>query len=159
MKIKHLIIGGTIILAVYVSFLLKRQFDLLKKAQIKIVNFRIHGLLTKNASLELIIKITNNSDIDLMANNGKFDVFLNQTKISTIPVPITKKLDARSFIEVPLNIRFNPALVIQQGMQALISDPKNVVVSVKGKINVVSSGIAFNNIKIDETMLLSEIIK
>lgn len=159
MKAKPVIILFSIAIMSYLGFLLYTQYLLLKQTCVKIVKYTLTGILTKQAALNLVLKITNNSDIDLQANNGKFDVYLNNIYIANVPITITKKLNAKSTIELPLNVYFNPATVIKQGVQSILHDPNNIAITIKGKINVVSNYISINNIKINETIMLSDILK
>lgn len=159
MKAKSLILVAILAAAVgYAGFLLARQISLLKKTCIKMVSYQLNGILTRNASLVIKLQVSNNSDIDLQAKNGKFDIYLNDTFISTVPIAITQTLRAHSTISLPITAYFNPATVIKEGFQSLIQDPNNIAISIKGKISVLSSVIAINNLKIDKTIMLSEIL-
>lgn len=159
MRAKPLIITALIAAAAYAGFVIARQVSLLKSTGIKIISYKLNGIFTRNASLYLLLKISNNSDIDLQAKSGKFDVYLNNIFIAGVPVTVTETLNAKSSINVPLTAYFNPATVIQQGLQTLVSNPQNVTLTIKGKVSVQSSFIAINNLKINETMLLSDILK
>lgn len=158
MKAKHVIIIALLVAATYGGFLLARQISLLKKTCIKLINYQLNGLLTRNATLTVMLQVSNNSDIDLQAKNGNFDVYLNGIFISHVPIAITQTLKAHSTIQLPITAYFNPATVIKEGFQSLITDPTNIAISIKGKISVMSSVIAINNLKIDKTIFLSEIL-
>lgn len=159
MKAKPVIMLFILAIAGYLGFLLYRQLNLLKKTCIKIVGCNLNGLLTKSASLNIVLSITNNSDIDLQAQNGKFQFLLNNIPVAKVNIPITKTLNAHQSIQLPLTAYFNPSTVIKQGIQSLLSDPNNIIIGINGKVSVISSGIAFNNIKISEKFMLSDLLK
>lgn len=159
MKAKPFVIIALLAVATYVGFILARQVNLLKKTAIKILSYQLGGILTKQASLSVLLQITNNSDIDLQGKNASFDICLNDAFISKVEVPLTQALMAHKTITLPLTAYFNPALVVKQGLQSLLYDPKNVRLNIKGKVTVLSSIIAINNLKIDETIRLSDILK
>jgi LEA14-like dessication related protein len=156
---KPLILLLLLAAAAYAGFVIARQVSLLKKTCIKIVSYTLSGVLTKQASLSVMLQITNNSDIDLQAKNGNFDIYLNNVFISKVQVPITQALNKHQTIQLPLTAYFNPGTVITQGLQSLLSNPSNVRLTIKGKVSVMSSIIAINNLKIEETILLQDILK
>lgn len=159
MKAKPMIIFLGLLGLGYGAFLLYVQMLLLKKTCIKVVKYSLAGVLTKQASLTLTLQVTNNSDIDLQAKKGSFKIYLNDVFISDVPVTITKVVKAHSTVEIPLVAYFNPVALVKQGLQTLLNSPDNIKIRVAGKVNVTSNYIAINNLKIDETLLLSEILQ
>lgn len=159
MKAKHIVISAIVLALGYGAWILYLQMQLLKTTCIKMVGYQLQGIATQSASLTITLSIKNNSDINLLARNGNFDIFINDNYIANVPIKVAKTIASNSTIQLPVTAYFNPKEVIKKGLQAIVSSGSNARVTLRGSIGVISNVIAVNNIKVDQTLTLNEILQ
>ena len=122
------------------------------------VSHRLSGLFSKNATLSITLRIINKSDIALMATGEHFDIYINNNYIASLQQEHKTVLAANSATDITLNANFDPTTLLQQGFAAISKNLNAVTIRIKGKLNVKTSVISVNNIKVDTSMTLAQIL-
>ncbi len=122
------------------------------------VNHRLTGLLSKNAQLSITLRITNKSDIDLLATGEVFDIYINNNFVAKLNQSDRHVLARNSSTDITLTANFDPSNLVKQGFAAIAQDFNRVNIRIKGKLNIKTSIISVNNLKVDTSMTLAQII-
>jgi len=158
MKPKYILISALLLAATYGGYLLFNQITLLKKTCVKMVNHRLTGLLSKNAQLSITLRITNKSDIDLLATGEIFDIYINNNFVAKLNQSNKHVIARNSSTDITLTANFDPSNLVKQGFAAIAQDFNQVRIRIKGKFNIKTSIISVNNLSIDTSMTLAEIL-
>lgn len=158
MKPKYVLIGSLLLAASYGAYMLFNQVKLLKQTCVKMVNHRLTGLFSNMAQLSITLRVVNKSDIDLLATNENFDIYINNVFVANMKQSRQTMLARNSATDIVLNASFDPKNLVQQGIAALAQNFNAVTISIKGKLNVKTSLISVNNLKVDTTMTLAQIL-
>lgn len=158
MKVKYIVISALLLAATYGGYLLYNQITLLKQTCVKMVNHRLTGLLSKNAQLSITLRITNKSDIDLLATGEVFDIYINNNFIAKLNQSDRHVLTRNASTDITLTANFDASNLLKQGFAAIAQDFNRVNIRIKGKLNIKTSIISVNNLKVDTSMTLAQII-
>lgn len=145
--------------AAYGSFVAVQQLQLLNQSCVKPSGFRFEKIGLRYARLVLGLRVINKTDIDFTITNEKFDVYLNGAFVSSIRQASNKPLLKNTPVDLQLLIEFDPLAVLRGAAQSMIQNQGNVLVQLKGRITVRSKYLVLNNIKINESFSLAEIMK
>lgn len=158
MKLKPILISLLIAGIGYGAAVLYRQVTLLKNSCVKLASYRFQKFSLKDATLIIKITIKNNSDIDLTIKNTDLNANINGTFVSKITNKENVTLSKKSETNIDLTINFNPTQVIKTGLSEIFTTGTDLQINIQGKLTVVSSLILISNLKIDETIKLSDIL-
>lgn len=158
MKPKYILISALLLAATYGGYLLFNQITLLQKTCVKMVNHRLTGLLSKNAQLSITLRITNKSDIDLLATGEVFDIYINNNFVAKLNQSDRHVLARNASTDITLTANFDASNLLKQGFAAIAQDFNRVNIRIKGKLNIKTSIISVNNLKVDTSMTLAQII-
>jgi len=155
--LKPILITLLIAGAFYGSVVLYGQLVLIKKIKHKFFKHRFSYFNFTNARLIVTLEITNTSDIDFVIKNGNFNIFMNNVFVSTV-ITGSSVLKKQSPATIDLQIDFNPTQVFKNAITALMSNPGNIKITVDGNVTLLSNFMILNNLKINKTFALSEIL-
>lgn len=158
MKVKYIVVSALLLAATYGGYLLYNQITLLKQTCVKMVNHRLTGLLSKNAQLSITLRITNKSDIDLLATGEVFDIYINNNFVAKLNQSDRHVLTRNASTDITLTANFDASNLLKQGFAAIAQDFNRVNIRIKGKLNIKTSIISVNNLKVDTSMTLAQII-
>jgi len=158
MKAKYIVVSALLLAATYGGYLLYNQITLLKQTCVKMVNHRLTGLLSKNAQLSITLRITNKSDIDLLATGEVFDIYINNNFVAKLNQSDRHVLTRNASTDITLTANFDASNLLKQGFAAIAQDFNRVNIRIKGKLNIKTSIISVNNLKVDTSMTLAQII-
>lgn len=158
MKVKYIVVSALLLAATYGGYLLYNQITLLQKTCVKMVNHRLTGLLSKNAQLSITLRITNKSDIDLLATGEVFDIYINNNFIAKLNQSDRHVLVRNASTDITLTANFDPSNLVKQGFAAIAQDFNRVRIQIKGKLNIKTSIISVNNLSVNTSMTLAEIL-
>lgn len=159
MKPKYVLIGSLLLAASYGAYMLFQQVKLLKQTCVKMVNHRLTGLFSNSAQLSITLRVVNKSDIDLLATNENFDIYINNVFVANMKQSRRTMLARNSSTDIVLNAAFDPQQLVQQGIAALAQNFNAVSIRIKGKLNVKTSIVSVNNINVDLQMTLAQILE
>jgi hypothetical protein len=143
----------------YTVVYFKRQIRLLKQTCFTYAGGTIKKLSLRDALFTIYINVKNRSDIGIKILNQEYEVLINGILILTIKKPLDVVLKAGATSKIDLDVNFSPAELIKQGVknaQSIISNPSNLMITIKANISVGSSFVFVNNIKFETTSPLSE---
>jgi LEA14-like dessication related protein len=104
------------------------------------------------------LRITNKSDIDLLATGETFDIYINNNFVAKLNQSNKHVITRNSSTDITLTANFDPSNLVKQGFAAIAQDFNQVRIRIKGKFNIKTSIISVNNLSIDTSMTLAEIL-
>lgn len=159
MNNRRIILAIGVGVLLYASFILYRQWALLKKSCVKIVDYRFQSLGLQTSRLMLTLLIKNKTNFDFLIKSEKLNVSINGIKVSEVSNKKRNEIKAGSDNTINIVIDIDTAMLIRNGLNILSQSPNNIQINIEGKLTVVTSGVLLNNIHINETVSLSDILK
>lgn len=150
-------------LLTYAGVYFYRQAQLLQKMQVGFSGGKIKSLSLSSITLELGLKFSNVSDIDITIQTYAFDVYINGKAIMKIIAPppfiITGGTDTTTMVDVTFEPKSTLAnLFSGDVITALLFDYSKVIVQIKGPITLSSAGITVDKYQIDQSQTLADLI-
>lgn len=152
------ILTGWIVYGIYLYRHGKRLYD----ALYTVSGVVIQELSLDNVSLTLLLKLQNTGDLSVDITKQKYDIFVNNIKITRIENEDKVKIYSNACSVIPLKVKFSPRDLAKVGMDNLsflIGDKSKINVQVKGWLSFSVGPMKISDFKLDESMTLAQIIE
>ena len=150
-------------LLLYAGVFFYQQANLLKRMQVGFSGAKIKNLSLSSITIELGLKFTNLSSLDITIQSYNFDVYINEKNIMKItpPPPFVIAGNAESITKV--DVTFEPKSTLKNLfsgdiISALLFDYSKVIIQIKGPITLSAGGVTVSNYQIDQSQSLSDLI-
>lgn len=142
----------------------KRQMRLALSFCYKFSKINIITLSKTKLTLDLTLKIRNQSDIRLNLSDYSFQVWINGKFITVISSVSNTDLLANAVSFLTLRVDFDPSKVFDANdlvtlTLTALTDKKNFIIKIKGKISAKANFIKIKDLPIDMQMSLEDIMK
>lgn len=165
MKKWIIIIAIIIVLLAVGGYFAKKQLDKAMKYCYKydISKSKINKVSAKEINIDFAIDFKNNSDIEAQINGYTFDVVINDLKVSKLSSKAKISIKPASFttIIVPIKLDLSGLNGISLGpiIKYMVTDRSKVMITVKGVVSGGALGINIDDMPIEISMSLAEIMK
>lgn len=141
----------------------KRQITLAMSYCYKFSNISFINTSKDRFTIDLTLKIKNQSDIRLNLPNYMFEVYINNKFITTVASAVPTDLLANAVSLLTVRIDFNPSKVFNFSdvlslIASALTDKSKFVIRLKGKISANISFIKIKDMPIDMQMTLADIL-
>lgn len=154
-----LLVGG---LSLLVTAFLLHQKILLEKTGFSLKKFRIKNYSVNDATVEMVFKINNLSNIDFSVKGYNLRIYLNGEEIANPQSNQKITIKANGSSDVSLDLRFNPEQVKDLALNffAGVNFKSNTLLSIKGRMNVgaLKDTITTGFIPVNYSVKLSELM-
>lgn len=153
-----IVVGGVILLAAYAY----RQYNLLINASKKIVKATIHKFTFSEIDITVYIELFNKGDFSVDVTGQDYNVYVNDKFVSNITSADAVHIKGNGTTILPLRITFNPQQILSAAILnigSIMNDKSKVIISVKGKLSASAGLIKLNNLPLDFSMSLAEIMQ
>ena len=154
---KLIFIGSLAGVASYFIVRAVRQQMLLEESCFNVVGFQIRQAGIRYAKIAMQLKIKNKSSLNLVISNQTYDVYIGSSYVAKISKPDSIKLPKHSDTTVWVDIEFDPAKVLTEGMTALLANQQLTTLSIRGKF-AARTGIILMRIPVDFSATLKEVM-
>jgi LEA14-like dessication related protein len=166
-KNKNLILFGTATIIVSgVAIYLYRQYSFLMdsfKNGFKVISgVVIKKIDAKEINFTLIFKITNAGDLGITVKNQVYDVYINNTRVSTITNKTPLKIKANSVTSFPLDININPTDLSKvlniNTLLAGMSNKNKLIFRVNGMFSFSAGMLKIKDFTFEQTFTLADLM-
>lgn len=155
-------IGGTAALGIILlSAWVAKQAKALYDACFTVAGAVIHTISMDKMDMDLLVNISNKSDVSFTVTNQNYQVYINKMLVAVISNNENTKVVAKGNTTMKINVKFNPQDLLKKGIENianLIRNKDSLVVEIKGTISIGKGLVSFNNYKVDETLLMKELL-
>ena len=150
-------------LLTYAGVFFYQQAQLLQKMKVGFSGGKIKSLSLSSITLELGLKFSNLSAIDITIQSYAFDVLINGKAIMKITPPPPFVITGESDTVTKVDVTFEPKSTLSNifsgdVITAILFDYSKVIVQIKGPITLSSAGVTVNNYQIDQSQTLADLI-
>ena len=139
---KVLITAGLLLTAGFLTAHFVRQAKLLKQTCFNFGGYKINTLNKDKINLEIYLNILNRSDISVTLKSYSFNVYLNNTKVSTLVSNTPQYVDRNGFAPLKLEIDIIPKDILNFNLLSnLLLDFNNAMVKIQGTVSINAAGI------------------
>ena len=157
-----IIIGGASLLGiVLVSAWVAKQAKALYDACFTVAGAIIHTISFDKMDMDLMVNIANKSDVSFTVINQDYQVYINKMLVAEITKNDNIKVVSKGNTTMKINVKFNPQDLLKKGIDNitnLINNKDRLVVEIRGTISIGKGLISFNNYRVDETLLMKELL-
>ena len=151
-----LVVGLLVAFGVYVI----QQINKLTNICYVITGGTINSITTENVSLSLLLGIKNISDIAITLTALNLDIYVNGNYISSVSQSANNLIAPDAMSTLDFLIQFNPNNLINSGNNLLTTallSGSNITIETKGTASISISGVAVNNINVDDSVTMAQI--
>lgn len=146
---KALFISTLIGVAGFLAWHFANQVSLLKKTCFAFNGYKINSIKKDDINIEIYIKLRNRSDIAIALNGYNLDVFINNTKVSTLASNLKQVIDRDSFAPLTLMVDIDPTKLLNASfLSGFLLNYNNAIVKIQGTVSVNAGGISKDNIPV-----------
>ncbi|PIZ50436.1 hypothetical protein COY27_07175 [Candidatus Woesearchaeota archaeon CG_4_10_14_0_2_um_filter_33_13] len=155
-------IGGTAVLAIVIlSAWVAKQAKALYDACFTVAGAVIHTISIDKMDMDLLINIANKSDVSFTLTNQNYQVYINKMLVATVNNKENTTVVSQGNTTMKINIKFNPQDLLKKGIENianLIKNKDSLVVEIRGSISIGKGLVSFNDYRVDETLLMKELL-
>lgn len=149
MKPKHYIIGTILLLAAGLTWHFTNQLSLLKKTCFGFNGYIIKELNKNKIVIELRIKLRNQSDIAFELKAYNFNVYINNTKVTTVTSTQPQTIDRNSAAQINLLVDVVPGNILNPNfLSGFLLNYQNANIKIQGTASINAGGINKSNIPV-----------
>ncbi len=149
MKAKHWIFIGMGLTLALASWHFYNQFSLLKRTCFGFNGYSIKELNINKIVMEIRLKLRNRSDIAFELKGYNVDIFINNTKVSTIASGTAQTIDRDSFANLVLPIEILPKNILNKDfISGFLLNYQNAIIKISGSVSINAGGISKSNIPV-----------
>ena len=161
MNITKIVIGGAI--GVGMISLISYFYNQTKKLQeacYTIVGAVINEISFNNMNFDLLISISNQSDLSFKIDNQFYSIYVNKMLVSSIENKEKVSIGARNKSTIKINVTFNPQDLLKKGIEnitSLLLKKDSLVIEIKGTLSLRAGIVSLKDYQIDERLSMKEL--
>ena len=149
--------------AAYAVYWFYRQKSLASKTSIKYGKLELVDFDFPKISVNLFLKLMNESDIPLTVQGYEFDIFVNGKPLSTASWAGNVNVESGKSTLFPIRINLDLKQFAQSGLKSLLVFMQNLKsplgLLIKGKVSVKTSFATVNNLPVEQTFDLGKLLR
>ena len=125
MKKTLLYIGGIGLIGYGIYRYYAIEKSLLENYDLQIVDIGFNGLSSNNVNMNLTAHFTSKADVTAKVSQLYIDVLINGQHVGTITNTAVFNIPAHGSVDIPMNLSFNPQIVVANALNILLSIASN----------------------------------
>lgn len=140
---KYWVIGGVTAVVGILTWHFLHQVNLLKKTCFGFNGYTIKELNINKIVIELRLKLRNKSDIAFTLRSYNFDIFINNTKVTTAASNVPQVIDRDSFAPLTLMIDIVPKNILNPAfLSGFLLNYQNANIKIQGTMSINAGGVS-----------------
>lgn len=153
--------GGLTLIAIAALAYLNKQAKALYDACFTIAGAVVHTISFDNMEFDVLMSIKNTSDMSFTITNQNYNIYVNKMLVAEVENKENVKIASNGKSNMKINVKFNPQDLLKKGIEniaALLKNKDSLVIEVKGNISIGAGIVPFKNYKVDERLLMKELL-
>jgi len=155
---KKIIISGLVTAGVIGGIMLGRQIQLAQKACYEVQSYKLQYFGLNRAVIKITFKVKNTTGISFTIHKQSYKVYVNNREVANVLATEDMQLNAYSEAFPSIVVEFSPKDAIRNSLAEILSTGKQTAIRVVGKLSLKSGMLFYNNLKVDTTTTLYEIL-
>jgi hypothetical protein len=161
---KHKVEIGVAVLAfsaiVAICLYVWNQVTKISNACWAITGGAINNLSASSVDISLFISVKNISDFTIVLNSLDLDIYLNNTYVTHITVPVGTSIVSQETNVVSTNVQFAPEDLLNAGVgtiASILANESSVVIKTTGTASVTAGSVTASDVAITDEITLQQI--
>lgn len=155
---KPIIISTLALAGIYLGILAVRQYNLIQKSCYEVFRYKLQNFGLNYAKIKITFKVKNATDVGFVIHKQAYKVFINNYEVANILTTEDMKLPAQSEVYPSIEVEFSPKQFIKSSLSELLKTGSKTNIRVVGKLSLKSGILFYNNIEVDTTTTLYEVL-
>lgn len=146
---KLLVITGIFGVGGFLAWHFTNQYKLLKNTCFTFGGFVINSLSKNGVSMAIKLNLRNRSDLSFALKGYNFNIYINNTLVTTAYSNATQVIERDSFAPLELLIDINPKTFVKPGfLTSFILNYGQAMVKIEGSVSINAAGVPVNKVPV-----------